>query len=479
VFVTGDSQFEETGATHDDLDERVLNVTDSYFHTVGDPYRAYLNTSSTITTLKADYSHHYGETHLFRVGGEYLNYDLSATRINTSTISNFYLDEWHRQPHEWALYINDSFKYHDLRAQIGLRWDAYHLGSEVIYSGVADDPDQFPINQKTGELIGPVTWEGPVVSFSPRFGITLPYKDQGIFHFLYSTHHRRPDWIYFYQNLDYNDEGAYPNIGNPELEPIKFRTLDLGWMVQPRPDLTLDLTLFMRSVSDWIQMARGSELPGTRFRITSNSDYGTSKGIELAITRNFHPNTSLKLFYTYMIAKARLSDPDLGGTYLWRQFIMPSKIGLTDYDQKHTLQAWVNLDLPPNSNPYLLFGNWKASIVYRYGSGLPFNSQSYTQAYIIPAENDVRRPHTKTVDLHLAKRINLPGSVWSIWIDVLNVFNETNLIAEPDNAEWYLSREDLDRDGEPDHYRDPEGRYRDWTVWGPGRRVKIGMDIEW
>ena len=187
----------------------------------------------------------------------------------------------------------------------------------------------------------------------------------------------------------------------------------------------------------------------------------------------------MNLYYTYMIAKTRLSDPSIAGTYLWRQFIMPRKMLLADYDQKHTLQLRLNLEMPANRNPYLLFGNWKANVVYRYGSGLPFNSQSYTQAYIIPAENDMRRPHTKSVDLHLAKRLNLLGSVLSVWIDVLNIFNEQNLIAEPVNAEWYLSKEDLDDDGEPDHYLDPEGRYRDWTVWGPGRRVKLGMDIEW
>ncbi|MFC1547372.1 outer membrane beta-barrel protein [Candidatus Neomarinimicrobiota bacterium] len=479
LFVTGDNQIEMTGVTHNDVDERILNVTDSYFHAVGDPYRAYLNTSSTIKTIKIDYNQHIGKNHIFRAGGEYLNYDLSALRINTSSPGNYYLDEWQRQPHEWALYLNDSFKHHDLQVEFGMRWDVYHLGDDVIYSAVADDHHQFPVNQKTDALIEPVIWEGPGISFSPSLGFAFPYKDRSVYFFRYSRHNRRPDWIYFYQNLDYNDQGAYPHIGNPELEPIQIKAYELGWTVKPRPDLVLDVTLFERDVLGWVQMQRGGELPGTKFRIPTNDDYGNSRGIELAVTKNYRQNTSLNLFYTYMVAKGRLSDPGLGGTYLWRQFIMPRKMVLTDYDQKHTLQLWLNLDMPPNRNPYLLFGNWKASVVYRYGSGLPFNSQSYTQSYIIPPENDLRRPHTKTVDLHLAKRINLPGSVWSIWIDVLNVFNEQNLIAEPDNAEWYLSKEDLDRDGNADHYRDPEGRYRDWTVWGPGRRVKVGMDIEW
>jgi hypothetical protein len=476
MLVTGDNEFEETGATHDDLDERVLNVTDSYFHTVGDPYRAYLNTSSTITTLKANYCHQLGENHFFRACGEYITYDLSALRINTSSVANFYLDEWQRQPYEWALYLNDSFKLKDLKVEMSLRWDAYHLGDEVYYSSTAGEPDTFPLEKETWESIEPITWEGPEVSFSPSFGIALPYRDNGVFRFLYSTHHRRPDWIYFYQNLDYNDQGAYPTIGNPELKPIQYDEYEIGLTHKIMKDLSMDVAVFKREIQNWVQMARGAEWPGTKYKISQNCSYGNAKGLELIITKNYRRNAALNLSYTYMDARDILSNPKSGSVYLYSRYPFPTETYSADHDQRHTLRLWMNLEMPPNRNPYLLFGNWKLSTVYRYGSGLPLHE---SRRYINYSDNDLRRPHTKTVDLHLGKRVNLPGSVWSIWIDVLNIFDEQNLIAEPVNVEWYLSNEDLDDDGEPDHYRDPEGRYRDWTVWGPGRRVKVGMDIEW
>ena len=76
-------------------------------------------------------------------------------------------------------------------------------------------------------------------------------------------------------------------------------------------------------------------------------------------------------------------------------------------------------------------------------------------------DSPLRRPHMKTIDLHLAKRINLAGSTVSVWINALNAFDERNFIEIP------LS------------LYDPEGRYHDWTVWGPTRRVKVGLEIEW
>jgi hypothetical protein len=141
------------------------------------------------------------------------------------------------------------------------------------------------------------------------------------------------------------------------------------------------------------------------------------------------------------------------------------------------LNVNVNIFVPPNKNPFLLFGNWRVNVTNRYGSGLPFDSQSRNQAYIIPAENDERRPFTNTVDMRIEKRVNVGSGYASVWVDVFNLLNKINLGDEPDNAEWYLSQEDLDGNGVADHANDPEGRYHDWTVWNAGRRIKVGIDV--
>jgi hypothetical protein len=137
----------------------------------------------------------------------------------------------------------------------------------------------------------------------------------------------------------------------------------------------------------------------------------------------------------------------------------------------------VNIFVPPNKNPFLLFGNWRVNVTNRYGSGLPFDSQSRNAAYIIPAENDERRPFTNVVDMRVEKRINVGSGYASVWVDVFNLLNKINLGDEPDNAEWYLSQEDLDGNGVADHYQNPEGRYHDWTVWNAMRRIKVGIDV--
>ncbi|MFC1547371.1 TonB-dependent receptor domain-containing protein [Candidatus Neomarinimicrobiota bacterium] len=453
-FVTGDNQFELTGATHNDLDERIFNVTDSYFHATGDPYQPYLHTISNITTIKADYRRSFGENHLFQAGGEYSACDLSVLGVLTSSLANFYVEDWQRQPKEWALYFNDRLKLSKLQVEMGFRLNAYHLGDDVVYSGVADDPSEFPINQETKELVEPVTWEGPVVSASPSLGAAYPFNDRGVFNFRYSTHHRRPDWAYYYNNLDYNDQGYYSSIGNPELEPIRFEAYEIGLRYKLAPSVLAAVTYFNQDFENGLWYGRGGELPGTKFLIFKNDFKGRTEGVEVTVTRKYLRNSSFNVCYTYMDSRYILPESlRPGGTYLWRQFTANDEyLNRTFYGQKHALQAWAILDMAPNGNPLLLFGNWQLSAVYRYDSGYPVDDSK---------DRAMRRPHMKSIDLHLAKRISLVGSTAAIWIDVLNVFDERNMIEIP------LSLED------------PEGRYHDWTFWGPFRRVKVGMDIEW
>jgi outer membrane receptor protein involved in Fe transport len=477
LFVTGDNEFEETGASHNDLDERVFNVTDANFKAVGDPYRPYLRTESKITTFKVDYANQATPIHFLQAGGELMLYDMYAMRINTSSISNFYLDEWDRNPYEWSMYFRDKIEMGGMILTGGLRLDSYNLGKDLTYSAVADDPAQFPVNQETGEIEEPVEWSDPKIYVSPRLGISHPITERDVLHFSYNHFLQRPDWIYFYQNLNYSDEGAFPPIGNPELEPQRTVSYEVGFTHQFTENMKVDVTAYYKDIFGWVQLSRGGELPGTKFRIPTNADFGNVKGFEVALDKRYSNYFLADVNYTFMIANGRLSDPGLGGTYLWRQFVMPRSIHPLDYDQTHTLNVNVNIFVPPNKNPFLLFGNWRVNVTNRYGSGLPFDSQSRNQAYIIPAENDERRPFTNTVDMRIEKRVNVGSGYASVWVDVFNLLNKINLGDEPDNAEWYLSQEDLDGNGVADHANDPEGRYHDWTVWNAGRRIKVGIDV--
>lgn len=479
LFVNGENEFEETGVKHQGLDEKIFGVTDAYWSAWGDEY-GYQKFKSKVTTLKVDYANQINSVHFLQTGGEFSMYDLDIFNIRAYSVSNFYLDEWKRTPTEWALYFRDKIEMGGLIVNAGFRLDSYNLGDDVVFSADADDPLSTPVDPETDEIVNPVDWKDEVgvkIYFSPRLGIAHPITDRDVLHFSYNHFLQRPDWRYFYENLSYSIEGAYEEIGNPKIEPQRTVSYEVGFTHQFTPNLKVDATAFYKDIFGWTQQMKGGDIPATHFWIYGNADFGSVKGFELSLDKRYSNYFSADVNYTYMTASGRLSDPQLGGTYLWRQLVQPRKVHLLDYDQRHTLNISLGIYLPPSRNP--LFGDWRINITERYGSGLPFDSQSRSVALTVPPENDKRRPFTNNVDLRVAKRLGFKSAGVSVFLEVFNLLDRDNLGVDPRNAEWYLSEEDLDGNGVTDHYLDPEGRRHDWTVWQASRRAKVGIEVEW
>ena len=448
LFVNGDNEREESGAAHDDLDEKIFQVTDSYFGAYGDAY-SYSNMKSSVTTMKVDYSSQIHPIHFIQTGAEMQLYDMDVFNLRAFSISNFYLDEWDMTPTEWGLYFRDKIEMGGLIVNAGVRFDSYNLGDDVVYSGVADDPTKFPVDE-TGDIVDPKNWKedvGTKIYFSPRLCISYPITDRDVLHFSYNHFLQRPDWRYFFENLSYSTEGAYEEIGNPELEPQRTVSYEVGFTHQFTDNMKVDLTAYYKDVFGWIQQSKGGDLTSTHFWFYDNADFGSAKGFELALDKRMSNNFSLDINYTYLIASGRLSDRRLAGTYLWRRLISPPEVYLLDYDQTHILNTAISIYIPPSSNLLVLFGDWRITVINRYRDGFPYESSDQSSS------STARPLSINILDMRLSKQITFGSISVGTFIDFFNL---------------------LDR-----KIQTTEAQFNDWTVWRPGRRVRVGLDIDW
>ena len=484
LFVNGDNQFEETGVSHPELDEgTTYNVPNALWKSLGDGY-GYITTDSKVTTLKVDYSNQIHAIHFLQLGGELMLYDLDLFSIGTTTLSNYYLDEWQEKPREWGLYFRDKIEMGGLIVNAGFRLDSYNLG-DVKYSDDALNPDSAPVDPETKKIFNEVSWEdnvGPSIYFSPRLGISHPITDRDVLHFSYNHFLQRPDWRYFFENIGYSTAGAYEEIGNPELEPQRTVSYEVGFTHQFTDNMKIDITGYYKDIFNWVQQSQINNIPDTRFWIYENADFGSVKGFEVALDKRMSNYFSADVNYTYMISNGRLSDPQTGGgIYLWRNFVSPRDPHPLDYDQRHTLSVKLSFYIPPSRNP--LTGDWLINMTNRYGSGFPYDSQSRSIALSVPAENDGRLPYNNVLDMRLQKRVSFNPVRLVAFVEIFNVLNRKDMSFAPEgvpyNAEWYQSEDDLDGNGVADHYLDPEGQYNDWTVWKTPRRVKLGVELNW
>ncbi|MFZ0390709.1 MAG: TonB-dependent receptor, partial [Calditrichia bacterium] len=101
-----------------------------------------------------------------------------------------------------------------------------------------------------------------------------------------------------------------------------------------------------------------------------------------------------------------------------------------NWDRRHQLNATITLGRP---------GNYAASIIARYGTGLPYTPTF--QNVQTSVENSGRRPASHTVDVYLYKNISVFKMDYSFFIRVFNLFdikNENDVFTDTGRAGYTL-----------------------------------------
>ena len=90
-----------------------------------------------------------------------------------------------------------------------------------------------------------------------------------------------------------------------------------------------------------------------------------------------------------------------------------------DWDQRHTINLVLNFHQPKN---------WAASLLMRYGSGLPYTPTSVEQMQLPDREfkNSARKPVRYSVDLKAQKIIRIFDLPFTVFLKIYNLFDHLN-----------------------------------------------------
>jgi Carboxypeptidase regulatory-like domain len=137
-----------------------------------------------------------------------------------------------------------------------------------------------------------------------------------------------------------------------------------------------------------------------------NSQRGYSRGAQVFLQRRTANGFTGWISYAY--GRAVISDGDLGVRF-------PS-----DYDQRHTVNAYVSRRLRPSVN---------VSARFTYGSGMPlpgFYRQDGTAYFLTSDRNALRAPNYERTDLRLNKAYVHKKSKATLFAEVVNLTNHHN-----------------------------------------------------
>lgn len=436
--------------------------------------------------LKGDLVWQLNRYNEFKTGFDYKYHDIYYFNIVDPYENNHILDNYRQKPVEVAGYVQDKVNFSNIILSAGVRFDGYNA-----YADYFENPYHAYFGMKN--RLKSSEWH---LQISPRLGMSFPVSSSTVFHFGYGHYFQRPDFIHLYKGLAVNnaeglrdmngdnrvtlDDNYIMNLlsgngrfGNPDLKPQKTITYEFGLTQQITRDIIISLSVYNKNITNLLGVrtffAGDSSLDGIKYfeTFTSyiNEDFASNNGIEIQIRKRSGKHFIGEINYTLAVAEGSSSRPleRVGVEEANRQTL---KFFPLDFDQRHTLNVYTQFRINQGELVHVL-ENLRASILFKYGSGLPYTKgiRGATAPYEI---NNMRLPATWTVDLKVDREFEWKKVRFTPYLEIYNLTNRKNVLyVDPFT-------------GKPDEMI---GYTREYAAnplnWGPPRFIYFGIRIQY
>lgn len=387
--------------------------------------------------------------------------------------------EFKIEPTELAFYLQDKIELKDVIINAGLRLDIFQPNEKV------------PINYRTesynlGKAVNLKAAKNKY-QLSPRIGLSFPISANGAFHGSYGHFFQMPAYERMYNEplvtlTPYQLSGR--RLGNSDLKAERTIAYEIGLQQGITDEIAVDVTAFYKDFRNLLGIEQLTTVDLIQYERYINRDYGYSKGITLGFTkRGKRINGGLN--YTMSFANGSSSDP--GSLNLINTAIqyggedvvfVERKVLSLDWDQRHTINAYVNFIQPDD---------WSIGLVGYYNSGVPF-SPTFVGRYDI-AEREYRnsdfKPTRWSIDLKVKKNIDIFGVESILFLKIDNLFDHLNherVFSSTGRAdqkaelpeEKQILIDELEGEG---HFTYDEVTFSPYNYSDP-RKIQLGMEVK-
>ncbi len=439
--------------------------------------------SSYTYDIRFDFTSQINKHHQLKFGLQYtkihqFRHDDQGTRGPTAypTIYNYW-------PEEGAFYIMDKIEYASVVINVGGRLDYAFPDTVAMWEDPLDPLDEQDFTRPGLEYRpfkkGKRKWK-----ISPRIGIAYPITSTSVIHFNFGHFYQQPN----YRDL-YRASGAIREvsmqlgniIGNPLLEPEKSIQYEIGYQHQIGNLWGINITLWSKETTNQVGSITvpaysdpQHQNPYT-YSVFVNNNFGSARGIDLAIRKRYSHYFSGTINYTW--SQARVLRPTSWDGY-WNddtQKTIPKRETKPRWDQPHNIRVYVNFSIPRNAGPTIfgkkLLSSTGLSIFYQGESGRPY-TPTFDETGYVAKENSARWPFFHQVDLRAYRNFKLFGLTYSAFLQVRNLFDRKNVMDGYTNT---------------GSATDPGGLYSEYSAtrmdgisinnFGPRRSVTFGLRI--
>lgn len=406
--------------------------------------------------------------------------------INAPYYDDHILDNYIKRPREAAAYIQDKINFSSIILSAGLRFDLTDPNSDYW-----ENPYDIEDSTKTTKKADIHT------QFSPRLGISYPVSEKTVFHFGYGHYFQRPEYQFIYKAIARdNAEGLYDankdgkidyadnilmnlrsgngRFGNPNLKPEKTITYEFGLSHQLFNDYLLNVSVYSKRVTNYVGartfFAADKPEYWETFSLHINEDFAYNNGFEIQFRKLRGKNIYGEINYRYAVDEGSSSGPleRVGIEEANRQSL---KFFPLDFDQRHTVNAYVTFQYNENEGPKLagipFLQKLRASLLFQYGSGLPYTrgTRGATEPYEI---NNERLPENWTFDLKVDRDIDVGAFRMTPYLEIYNLTNRKNVV----NVDPFTGKPDFSYGRTYEYAANP-------LNWGPPRIIYLGLIMKY
>ncbi len=444
--------------------------------------RARWNNDDKVTwTINANLTSQVHRYHQLKAGLELKYYDLKDHDVDMASGGNVYGQNMAAKPRSYGSWLEDKMEFEGMVVNLGMRLDVFDINWNDYPADITD-----PVTDPTtgGTVKNPVSI-GAKSYWSPRLGVAFPITERDLLSFNYSRNFQTPILALAFTNINWDFSGAFPLIGNPNLDPERTTAYELTLRHQFTDDLVIVTTGFYKDISGLVDTRQVYYNALNWYGLYINQDYGNVRGFEISLEKRFSNFYSGNISYTYSVAKGKSSTTRQGYLTAYSQTVPRTTENYLNWDQRHTVYGNLQFMVPRGTHP---FGqSWmdeiSFSVIGKYGSGLPYSSVSKDKN---PPINDKRLPYTLSFDGRLQKRFSFSDHMGMyVYLMAYNMFNNRNINESffQNNADiaWYENVDENNIQRGKTGYngtKDVNGQYDDPGYWERGRLYELGIGIE-
>ena len=407
-------------------------------YSVGNMNTSYGDEATRSFNLNSNYTNQVTTSHLIKSGVQFTYHNIDVnSRSGMTARPNMRFDQYHVYPYEGALYVQDKMEFEGIIANVGLRFDFYNFNTEYYTNKFSPyrNPDYDPANPESGQFYdqdkAPSAKTELTTVLQPRVGISFPVSESSVLHLNYGVFSQRPAYEYVFISrfkLDANPD--FERLGNPQLKPERTTSYDVG-LVQSFPlGFRVDLSAYLKDVSNLVQMAYYTDKDGFVYETFDNQEYADIYGFQVSLERNFGIVRGF-VRYNWESATGKSSSAVGSADRVSYYENEPERSVLKDpddifldYNRVHKLVTSLVFATPSDYGMellgYKIFSDFSISATYQYLSGRPFTWDATGQGLRFnqrsPLENDLR--------LRVEKSFKLGAGNLSLYLEGFNVLND-------------------------------------------------------